>query len=147
LKGIVYKAYPLSIFFRFQDDRIMGLAPDGAGPERVDSKTGDQVPVHMGDHVAQQFIVHFNRFEKVVKGGCHHRDFFHHVLPYLPVQVEEFGYMVLGDNEGVAGEKLVAVEESVTPLQLRDPEVGFIEPFGAHGTGLHGKRAFSAISA
>ena len=139
VKNVLNQGDPPGVFFRGQNDRIVRLAPDGARPEWVGGEAGNQVPVHVGYHVPEQLIIHFIRFEEVEKGCCDVRDLIQDGLTCMSLQVEEFRHMAPGDNEGIALEELVPVEEDMARLQLSDAEVGFVMPFCAHGAGLHAK--------
>src|SRR6266567_6007347 len=46
--------------------------------------------------------------------------------------------MIFGEDEGVAGEELVPVEEDVAARELGDAQLRFGVPFGAHGAVGHG---------
>jgi hypothetical protein len=93
--------------------------------------------VHVGHHVAKEFIIDFIRFEKLVQRGSNGSDFLHDRCPGFPVEMEQLGDMRFGYDEGVTGKELVAVYKDVALLKFRYPEIRFGVPFCTHPATIH----------
>src|SRR6266702_747043 len=86
----------------------------------------------MRHHIPEEFIIDLRGGEYRVKRLCHERDLLHQRSPQLTVKMEQFGDMIFGEQQRVAGKILVTVEDYVRVRQFRDAQVGIGFPAGAH---------------
>jgi hypothetical protein len=115
----------------------MRLAPDGTRPEAVRPEAWNKVPVHMGHHISEKFIINLIRLKEFVKGSRNSGDFFHQLFPGVPVQVEKLRNVPFADDKGIAGKKLIPVENRITEVEFDDPQFRLVIPFRAHRAGFH----------
>jgi hypothetical protein len=123
----------------------MRLAPDGMRPEAVRSEAWNKVPVHMGHHISEKFIINLIRLKEFVKGSRNSGDFFHQLFPGVPVQVEKLRNVPFADDKGIAGKKLIPVENRITEVEFDDPQFRLVIPFRAHRAGFHKLKTSSIV--
>ena len=116
---------------------MMRLGPDRPRPERFGREAGHDMPVDMRHHVPEEFIIDLGRRVYRVKGLRHERDLLHQSRPHVTVEMEQFGGMILGEEQRIAGKILVPVEYHVRVGEFDDPQVAIILPAPAHRTASH----------
>jgi hypothetical protein len=48
--------------------------------------------------------------------------------------MEQFGHVLFGEQQGIAGEKLIAIQHYKRVLQFNDAQIALVFPATAHGT-------------
>lgn len=91
--------------YRFQRGRIRG-------------ETWNDVPMNVGELVAEEFVVDLSGLIDMCDGLGDHVHFFQQLDPLCRRQVKEFRRMTLKDYHRPPGEKLIVVE-----IDPRQPEI------------------------
>lgn len=111
----------------------MRFAPDRLRPERTVVEPGDQMPVHVRDHIAEKLVVDLGRLKDPIKGSGHLVDLFNDPLAGLDIEMEELNNVGFCEDKGVTAEELVTIEGHIAVIEFSDTQINVVFPFSAHG--------------
>jgi len=112
----------------------------------------EEMPVHVGHLVAEEFVVHFARLNDGMDGLGHGVDFIHEGMPQVWGEIKQFRDMPPGGDDAVAIVVLPGTEEGDGLFKFPDEFVGMVELgvfdlfaqragwFGGHWIYLDGSR-------
>jgi hypothetical protein len=92
--------------------------PDRFQRRRVVGEAGNQVPMDVGELVAQQFVIDFLRLEDFGERFGDSVDFFHQLKAFGGREVEQLGGVALKDDDGPTGKELILMQ-----VDLGEPQV------------------------
>ena len=119
-------------------DRLMLHPPDRFQGGRVGREAGDEMPVDMGELIAQELVVDLPGIENLCQCLGHQGDFFHQLHSLRGGQLEEFGGVAPEDDDGPALEKLILMQVGLGKSQVGDEMVGARPGTLAGATGIIG---------
>ncbi len=105
-------------------DRLMLHPPDWFEGGRVVREAGDEVPVDVGELVAEEFVVDLPGLIDLAKSFGDQVHFFHQLHPLRGGQLEEFCCMAFEDDDCPAGKELIVMEIGFGQSEVGDGMVG-----------------------
>lgn len=98
----------------------------------ISDQTWDQVPVNMGNLVAQEFVIDLPCAERIRQHLCDACHFFDQSPSLLRRKLKELGRVVIQHQDGPTREKLVVMQ-----ISCREPAVGDLMLPRRPGSGAH----------
>lgn len=106
--------------------------PDRFEGGRVGGQPWNDMPVNVGELVAEEFVIDLPGLIDLGEGLGDETDFLHQLNPFRGGQVKEFCRVALEDDDGPAGEELILVQVGLGQTQVCD-EMLFFRPAALAG--------------
>ena len=143
-EGVAEARDPSRRLGREQRGRLVLHAPHRPARLGIAGEARDQVPVDVGDLIAEQLVVHLHRLIDLCEGVRHATDVLDHPGALRRRQVVELGGVAPQDHEHPPGKELIRVQVCPARVEVGDEEIALARDALAE---LAGGRAHGARSA
>jgi len=99
---------------------------------RVAGQSGNDMPVDVGELVAEEFVVHLPGLEDLRDNLGDQVHFLHQLNPFRGSQMKQLCRVAFEDDDGPTGKELIVVEIGLGEAQIRD-EMVFSRPAALAG--------------
>jgi len=99
---------------------------------RVAGQSWNDMPVDVGELVAEEFVINLLGFIDLGQGLGNAIDFFHQLNPFRGSQMKQFRRVAFEDDDGPAWEELILVQKGLGESEVSD-EMVFFRPAALAG--------------